>query len=588
MTSAGKPAGPSVDEVDSEFDSGEDDFFTLQIRLGGRRTRERRENHMGNAIRHHKPAFAVAGDADFSRNATSAAISPTFHGVFIVERFSAAAASAMLSRSRFCGHSFTRTHFPQHVVCRMLPNHHRIVTAAAGRWTMPLTLAVLLGCDAGPPPFVYDRPLVEPTRADQPDRAAIAMITRTQPSVSADPTAVSDVSWPAIFGVNRDSTTMHRINPVWPPGGPRLVWETPVGTGYGSVVTAGGFVVFNHRVGDQELVQCHAAVDGTPRWKHEFPTTAVCEFEYSDGPYSTPIIDVAANRVFNVSAQGRLDCLNFESGDLLWSRDLHSDYDVPADIFPVGASPLLDRDNELPSGQLIFNLGAADAGVVSIDAGTGHTIWSATNHGPAYATPWVGRIHGQRFGFVLTDEGLVCLDPDSGRVDWEITYRNRGDLARNATSPAVIGDRVLVITNGLGAICVQVQPDRSFQRLWRQRRTIDSQYNTVMTDADHAYSFTAGGQGGAEFRCIDLTDGTVAWSYHSVLKRGMGLATPDAFLLLGEKGHLASLRRTAQSPIVLSFTSEPLMTEPCYCSPAIDARHLFLKDETRVAAFALE
>ena len=134
---------------------------------------------------------------------------------------------------------------------------------------------------------------------------------------------------------------------------------------------------------------------------------------------------------------------------------------------------------------------------------------------------------------------------------------------------------------------VKIMPDRSYEPAWRQRRTIDSQYNTLITDDDYLYSFTSAGQGGAEFRCIVLADGEIAWKYHSVLKRGMGFATPDAIFLLGERGHLASLLRSPEKPAVISFTEEPLMSEPCYCSPAIYGSLLVLKDEDRLAAFQL-
>jgi outer membrane protein assembly factor BamB len=397
--------------------------------------------------------------------------------------------------------------------------------------------------------------------------------------------------WPSLFGPNRDSTTETRINPLFPAEGPLMLWEVMVGTGYGSLVVADGRIVFNHRVDDLEWLQCHSTADGDLLWKNSTPTTAECDFEYSNGPYSTPIIDSKHNRVFNVTAQGVVQCFRFDNGKTIWARNLHQEYDVEPDIFPVGAGLYLDRETKSGLAQLIFNLGAYDknAGIVALSVIDGKTIWQATADGPSYATPVVASLKEQRFAFVLTDEGLVCLDPDSGEVDWQITFRSRGDLSRNATSPLVMGDKVVIMTNSLGAMCIRVKPDRSFERVWRQRRTIDSQYNTVIAGENEFYSFTAGGQGGAEFRCIDLANGELNWSYHSVLKRGMGLATPDAFFILGEKGHLATLRNDGphSQPQVLSFTAEPLMSEPCYCSPAIDDDCIYLKNEDRVAAYRL-
>lgn len=433
-----------------------------------------------------------------------------------------------------------------------------------------------------------DRPFVEPTHADRPDEDAIALVARDI-RISGDEKRTQHSAWPSLFGTERTSVTDAKLNPIWPADGPELLWETEVGTGYGSPVAADGRVVFNSRTEDEEIVQCHDVVTGKLLWKYHYPTSAVCDFQYSDGPYSTPVIDIETRRVFNVGGQGQFACLDLDTGEVVWGRDLHTEFDVSADIFPVGASPLLDRDTRRAGGQLIFNLGAyhCDAGVISIDPATGQTLWCATDHGPSYGTPFVTTIHGERFAFVLTDEGLVSLDPDQGSVDWTYPYRRKGDLARNATSPLVADDKVIVVSAGLGAACLQIQTDRSFKKLWRQRRSIDSQYNTLILGQRHFYSFTSGGQGGAEFRCIELETGEVAWRYHSLLKRGMGLATSDAIVLLGERGHLASLAFSPESPRVLSFTEQPLMSMACYCSPAVHGSSLILKDEKRVAVFDL-
>ncbi|MEL6106238.1 MAG: PQQ-binding-like beta-propeller repeat protein [Planctomycetota bacterium] len=196
-------------------------------------------------------------------------------------------------------------------------------------------------------------------------------------------------------------------------------------------------------------------------------------------------------------------------------------------------------------------------------------------------------IDGNRYAFVLTAEGLVSVDPDNGTVDWRFPFRRRGDLTRNATSPLVEGDRVFVIASGPGAACLQVLPDRSYKQRWHQRRSLNSQYNTLMLLDGYIYSFTSGGQGGADFCCLETATGKIVWRYNSELRRGMGLATREAFFLLGEHGHLASFAVSNEAPRVISFTKNPVMSDPCYCSPAVSGSLLVLKDEQRLAVFDL-
>jgi len=46
-------------------------------------------------------------------------------------------------------------------------------------------------------------------------------------------------------------------------------------------------------------------------------------------------------------------------------------------------------------------------------------------------------IDKQRFAFVMTAIGLVCLNPDTGEVDWEIDHYSRAPMSYNSVSPMV-------------------------------------------------------------------------------------------------------------------------------------------------------
>ncbi|TWT86081.1 outer membrane biogenesis protein BamB [Neorhodopirellula pilleata] len=421
-------------------------------------------------------------------------------------------------------------------------------------------------------------PLVEPTVVDQPDTDAVTAARANQSTLSD---TEEDQGWPALFGPDRTSSVDAAWNPIWSSNGPKVLWETEVGTGYGSPVALGGLVVFSHRLADEEIVQCHDALTGTKIWDYRHSTSVKCEFEYSDGPYSTPLIEPDRRRVFVVSGEGRLSCVELDTGEHVWTRDFPTEYELEPGEFPVGATPFLDGN------RLIHNLGAGEkgAGIVALDAENGATLWEATDHGAAYCSPLVAKIHDQRFLFVFTDRGLVCLDPDTGIKDWEYPHFSRAPLSYNAVSPLVFQDKVLIVTGpGPGAVCVQIKQDRTFEEVWKNRRVINCQYNTLMLRDGLVYSFTSAGQGGAELRCVEFATGKLRWRYHSVLRRGQGLIAGDALLLLGERGHLASLACTPDEPRVLSFTQEPLMSDPCYCSPALSNGILFLKDEERVVA----
>ena len=434
------------------------------------------------------------------------------------------------------------------------------------------------GCEKKPTPDADVLPEIEPGEADAPDRQAIEDFQATDLRAANQPE-----DWPQLFGPHRTSAVATPVRAIWGDKGPPLLWTLDVGTGYGSPAVVGDRVVFNHRLDDEEIVQCVDARSGDPIWDHRYATSFKCEMEYSDGPYCTPVI--ADGDVYTLGGQGQLMCLDLESGDVRWSRDLHTEYELKDDIFPTGSAPGVVGD------RLIFNLGAVEkeAGIIALQRSTGETIWEATDHGLAYCSPMSATIHGQEFVFVVTSVGLVSLDPATGNVDWVIEHRCRAPMSYNSVSPLVRGNKVLVVTGpGPGAVCVEVQADRSYQPVWKNRRVIDSQFNTLMLAGDHVYGFTAAGQGGAELRCIDIDTGELKWKYHSLLRRGQGLIAGGAMIILGERGHLASLVVNDKEPKVLAFTKQPLMSEPCYCAPAISRGRLYLKDENRIACFQLD
>lgn len=439
------------------------------------------------------------------------------------------------------------------------------------------SVSFIAGCNKEPEVSGDTLPTEEPESADTPDQSA-AEIFRSV--TQGETNSRQDSDWPQLFGPDRTSVVDTVIDPIWGEDGPSEIWSFDIGTGYGSPVVSDGKLVFNHRIGDQEILQCVDAETGEPIWEHRYATTFETEYEYSNGPYGTPVI--AGGNVFAVGGQGQFFCLDLATGEIVWDRPLYEEYGMEDDIFPVGSAPLLLER------QLIFNLGAGDknAGIISMDRETGETLWEATDHDPAYCTPFAAKIHNQPFTFVVTEFGLVCLNPEDGTVDWTIEHRSRSPLSYNAVSPLVDGDKVLVVTGpGPGAVCVRVLPDRSYEPVWKNRRVIDCQYNSIMLHDGLVYGFTAAGQGGAEFRCVEFETGKLRWKYHSVLRRGQGLIAGNAIVLLGERGHLASLIADPKSPQVLAFTQQPVMSEPSYCSPALANGRLYLKDETRIACF---
>ncbi len=404
------------------------------------------------------------------------------------------------------------------------------------------------------------------------------------PSV-ADPELTAkfaSVGWPNLNGPTGNNVS-HEVglNWDWQDNRPPELWRRDVGTGYGSPVVVPNHVLVLHRVDDEEVIESFHPETGESQWQFRYPTTYECEFNYSNGPYSTPVVD--GNRLFAVGAQGQLHCISLGDGSLVWRRLLQEDFQKPEQLFCVGASPLVEDD------RLIFNLGSAEnqAGIIAISNATGETLWAATEFGPSYATPIAATIHDRRIVFVVTYEGLVALEPAAGTVLWDYPMKSNMSMTVNATSPVVFKDCVIMsIGPGQGTVCLRVLADGSYEEVWKIRRGLDSQYNSLMLVGNHLYGFSSLVNRGA-FRCLDVATGKEQWKFESDLRRGQALAVDGRFVVLGEFGHLATFAMDPTQPVLESMTAKPILDTRCYSAPALFQGLLYLRNESDLVALDL-
>jgi len=385
--------------------------------------------------------------------------------------------------------------------------------------------------------------------------------------------AVRDASgWPRLNGPTGDGrSTETGLRLTWSDTGPPERWRVAVGEGYSSPVVEGDDVILFHRIEQDELIDCLAADSGRHRWRFRDPTRYRCPVAYSSGPYSTPVI--SGPRIYALGAEGELFCLDRRNGSLLWKRSLSADYPSPAGNFPPSASPLLEGD------RMILNLGGrtARAGIVAFDCATGGSVWTATDHGASCATAVAASIHDQRYVFVWTDQGLVALDPASGRVFWTVDFHANNPEAVHATSPLVVGDVVFVSGYQIGCLAVRLLPQGRYQELWRdKRRNLDSQYNNLIAADGHVYGYSS--YTGA-LHCIDLLSGALRWKWRSAIRRGNAIALGDRLLLLGDRGHLGCVAISPERCRPVGVTASPLLEAPCYSAPAISNGLLYLRNQ---------
>src|SRR5262245_42154214 len=190
---------------------------------------------------------------------------------------------------------------------------------------------------------------------------------------------VTAADWPQFLGPARDGTSPETgLVRSWTDKGLPLVWQREVGEGFSGPVVAGDRLILFHRVGDEDVVECLGAADGKPKWKFTYATDYRDRLGKGDGPRSTPA--VAGRHVYTLSADGRLHCLDLQTGKKVWVRALNDDYRVPQSYFGVTTSPLVEGDH------VVVNVGGK-GGIVALDRARGKEVWKATADPASNASP---------------------------------------------------------------------------------------------------------------------------------------------------------------------------------------------------------
>ncbi|MEM7385704.1 MAG: PQQ-binding-like beta-propeller repeat protein [Verrucomicrobiota bacterium] len=346
-----------------------------------------------------------------------------------------------------------------------------------------------------------------------------------------------------------------------------LVWELRKGTGYTCPAIVGDRLVFFHRLGDEEKIECRNPESGRLLWEQSYGVDYQDRYGYNNGPRSSPVI--GDGLVFTLGVRSMLTCCELATGKKLWQRDLGKEYEVPAHFFGNGSSPLL------LDGRLILNVGGTRKKecVVAFDPRTGEEQWVARNSwGTSYASPLAGTVHGKSRVLVFaggesrpSTGGLLHLDPSTGKVASTFPWRARKYESVNAASPVLVDNRVFISeTYGAGGIALDIGEDGSMKEAWRAKR-----FGVHWMTPVHADGYLYGVDGRhdlqAQVVCYDWKTGRERWrkdlswtdqvdgaERNGGFLRGSLLRIGNRFLGLGELGDLLWLDLSPEGCQILS------------------------------------
>jgi outer membrane protein assembly factor BamB len=331
----------------------------------------------------------------------------------------------------------------------------------------------------------------------------------------------------------RDDLPFH---PDWATHPPEVLWRRSIGRGWSGFVVSGRRAVTQQQVGDDEHITCLDLLTGADLWHHRDPQVRLLleRAENSgasmggDGPRSTPAL--SGGKVYAMGATGIINCLELETGRLLWSRHLLRELGGGIQRWGMATSPLV-----LPDGKGIVFAGPERPGptLVAVDPLTGETVWIYKGGGASYSSPRLMTFGGILQVVSINAADVSGIDPASGAELWRHPWP--GKFPKVAQPVAYGKDGLLVTASyGAGSLLLQVTRAKSggpftVEQKWKTTR-LKTKFSSPAILGDYAYGLDEG-----RLACIDLATGERIWK-NEKFGFGQQLLFKDRLLVQTEPG----------------------------------------------------
>lgn len=382
--------------------------------------------------------------------------------------------------------------------------------------------------------------------------------------------------WPGFRGPDRNGRVdldLAELN--WSEHPPVEVWRQPIGPGWGSFVHVSNRLFTQEQRGDDEAVTCYEAATGGLIWRHTDPV------RFSDvvagaGPRATP--EYHSGLLFTYGSRAVLNCLNAETGDLVWQRDLMKEVNAQLPVWGFSNSPLAIGDLVV-----IYAGGDEDNGLMALRADTGESVWQVPSRGMNFSSPQLVTIDGVEQLIFGDEEGLRSLQPATGSQLW--SYKPTKWEGPAVCQPQLLYDTDLIVAlgDGIGVARLNLSQEGSTWRiseLWTTNRMKPS-FNDFVVYGGCLYGFDQ-----SIFVCLDAETGQRHWKQG---RYGFGqvvlLSGQGQLIVVTEDGELVLINATPDDPEEVARV--PAVNGKTWNHPMVAGGRLFVRNGAEAVSFQL-
>jgi outer membrane protein assembly factor BamB/HEAT repeat protein len=453
---------------------------------------------------------------------------------------------------------------------------------------------------------------------------------------SKDPTLYAEAQWainridgshppPQVTAPTSTAAARPSTQPVSPVGNPPLDWDTSTGRNivwsaelgeetFGRPVVSGGAVYIgtdngrprNPAFADEcGVLMAFGATDGRFLWQDLAPRVKRGAGEFLlPSTTSAPLVE--GSRLFYVTAECQLRCLDTRRGEIVWELDMCGRLGVfpheasNSDVLPIGDLLMVCTSNGRNEGHTRVPSPRAPS-LVAVDKHSGNVIWRAVGAGEhvlhgQWSSPAAADVGGRTQVLLGGGDGwLRAYDAQGGREIWRFDGNPKDArwlprprvFSRSpiTASPVCADGRVFVAMGDdpshgdgpslLHAISPNGQGDvTDSRRLWTSRETGRAIAPPIVQDG-----LVYVGDLGGRVTCLDAATGALVWRHDTEGPIWGCLLLAGGQLYVGNVDGLMTVLRAGRDKHVLAQIE---MDSALYARPALAGDGLYLTTARRL------
>ena len=404
--------------------------------------------------------------------------------------------------------------------------------------------------------------------------------------------------WPQWRGAGADNHSSEtELFEKWGANGPKLKWTAEgLGSGYATVSVVDGKIFTTGNSESAQQVTAYS-LDGKQQWATDI-TDEPPKHSYL-GSRSTPTYH--DGKLYVVSSDGAISCLDAKSGKKVWSRDFDVWNGRMMSTWGFSESPLVDGDN------VICTPGGSKGVVVALNLETGDEAWAcklpdygdelgingkSLLDGAGYSSPVISEGGGVKQYVQMVGRGLLGIRASDGKLLWR--YKKVANGIANIPTSIIDGDFVFTSTaynTGSALLKLSDAGDGGVnveEVYWIDGRKFQNKLGGMTLVDGHIY---CGHGNGAGFPiCLEMKTGEIKWGPLRAEGKGeSSLIYADGHLVWRRQDGKVILTRVNSETMDIVSSFQPDYQEGnSWAQPVIAGGVMYLREQDKLMAYELK